>query len=143
MDETEQLNIRLPKALLYDLEYISQNIKIGRNDWIRSNLAKIIMQAKEVIIGKFEEKFVEGYLTEKEFKSLAGFNPTDGMKQLKEKKISDMKMGRLNFKNYVERVATSDDTAENKQYLDKYIKGVIKKVENDMKKNKKNQEDSV
>lgn len=88
MESTEQFNIRLPKVLLYDLEFISQHINTNRNDWIRLNLAKIIMNAKEEIIGKFEEKYINGFLTDEEFKKLAGFNPTEGMKEIREKELS-------------------------------------------------------
>jgi len=37
--ETEQFNIRLNKALLYDLEFITQKYKIDKNDWLRTKLA--------------------------------------------------------------------------------------------------------
>ena len=137
MEETEQFNIRLPKALLYDLEFISQNIKISRNDWIRLNLAKTIMRAKEEIIEKFEQKYIGGYLTDKEFKEFAGFNPTEGMKQLKEKKTNDKNLGEQNFKNYIEKFAKGAELAEKKPYFDRYIRGVINKVEKQREKNKK------
>ncbi|MCK5282289.1 MAG: hypothetical protein KAK00_02675 [Nanoarchaeota archaeon] len=134
MEETEQFNIRLPKALLYDLEFISQHVKISRNDWIRLNLAKIIMDAKEEIIGKFEEKYVGGYLTDKEFKDFVGFNPTEGMKQLKDKKINDKKVGEQSFRNYVEKLAKGIE--EKDSHFDRYMKKIINKVEKKRKKKK-------
>jgi len=83
MENTEQFNIRLPKSLIYDLEYITQQLKVNRNEWIRLNLAKMIKTDKEDIIWEFENKYIQGLLTDKEFKELVGFNPSEGVKELR------------------------------------------------------------
>ena len=48
MENTEQFNIRLPKSLIYDLEYITQQLKVNRNEWIRLNLAKMKKPIKRI-----------------------------------------------------------------------------------------------
>ena len=134
MDDTEQFNIRLPKALLYDLEFISQYIKINRNDWIRLNLAKIIMSTKEEIIAKFEEKYVNGLLTDKEFKELVGFGPTDGMKELREKTLRYKEEGGKKFKEYVEKLADDLKDESKKLYFDNNMKKVIKEINSERRR---------
>jgi len=132
MENTEQFNIRLPKSLIYDLEYISQQLKVNRNEWIRLNLAKIIKTNKEDIIGEFEKKYIQGLLTDKEFKELVGFNPSDGMKELKKHHLDKKKMGEENFREYVNNIIKDLDSSE-KPYTDKYIDGIINKIEENRK----------
>lgn len=134
MEDTEQLNIRLPKALLYDLEFISQHIKISRNDWIRLNLAKFIMDTKEEIISKFEDKYVNGFLTDKEFKELVGFSPSDGMKELREKTLMHKEEGERKLKEYVKKLADDLKDESKKIYFDKNMKKVIKNIDNERRR---------
>jgi len=132
MENTEQFNIRLPKSLIYDLEYISQQLKVNRNEWIRLNLAKIIKNNKEEIIGEFEKKYVQGLLNDKEFKELVGFNPSEGMKELKNNHLDNKKKGKENFREYVNNIIRDLDSSE-KPYTDKYIEGIISKIEGNRK----------
>ncbi len=134
MEDTEQFNIRLSKALLYDLEFISQHLKISRNDWIRLNLAKIIISTKEEIIAKFEEKYVNGLLTDKEFKELVGFGPTNGMKELREKTLRYKEEGGKKLREYVKRLANDLKDESKKIYFDKHMKKVIKKIANEQRR---------
>jgi hypothetical protein len=108
---------------------------VNRNDWIRLNLAKLIKNTKEEIISNFEEKYVHGFLTDEEFKEIVGFSPSGGMKELKEKLLKDKKEGEKNFRKYADMLAKEFDGTEKKPYLDKYIEGVIKKVEKERKRN--------
>ena len=46
MKETMQVNIRLSKKLIEDIEYITQNLKVNRNDWLKVKLAELIVKEK-------------------------------------------------------------------------------------------------
>ncbi len=133
MEDTEQFNIRLPKALLYDLEFVSQHVKINRNDWVRLNLAKIIMDTKGEIIGRFEKKYVDGFLTDEEFKKLAGFNPTEGMKEVRAKELGYKEKGKEEFRKYAQELARIFKDESKKIYFDGYLKKIIKKVDSEKK----------
>ena len=85
MEETTQFNIRLAKALLYDMEYVAQHYKISRTDWIKYRIANIVREEKASIINDFERRFIGGMTTEEEFKSQTGINPTKEMKELRAK----------------------------------------------------------
>ena len=41
VEETTQINLRLSKALVYDMEYIAETLKINRNDWLKAKIADI------------------------------------------------------------------------------------------------------
>jgi len=79
MQKTTQFNIRLPKALLYDLEYIADNLKVSRNDWLRVKIAELISQERLRILQGAERDFVYSTISEKEFEKRTGFKPTAEM----------------------------------------------------------------
>ena len=83
MEETTQFNIRLAKALLYDMEYVAQHYKISRTDWMKYRIANLVKQEKARIIDDFERRYIGGMTTEEEFKKQTGINPTDEMKELR------------------------------------------------------------
>jgi hypothetical protein len=129
MTDTEQLNIRISKALIYDVEFISQHLKVNRNDWIKLNLAKLIMEAKEVIISEYEERYVNCFLTDEEFRKLTGFNPTQGMIELREKELRQKEQNEELMKANFLKMAKKLKKASKKIYFDKYLTGVVKKIE--------------
>ncbi|MBA3064832.1 hypothetical protein FP803_05325 [Candidatus Woesearchaeota archaeon] len=85
MEETTQFNIRLAKALLYDMEYVAQHYKISRTDWLKYRIAKLVREEKARIIDDFERRFIGGMTTEEDFKKQTGINPTKEMKELRSK----------------------------------------------------------
>jgi len=129
MTDTEQLNIRISKALIYDVEFISQHLKVNRNDWIKLNLAKLIREAKAVIIDEYEQKYVNCFLTDKEFRQLTGFNPTQGMIELREKELRQKEQNEEVMKANFLKMAKKLKKASKQIYVDKYLKGVIKKID--------------
>ena len=38
--ETEQLNIRVPKELVADLEVISKLLKVNKSEWVKTKMAE-------------------------------------------------------------------------------------------------------
>lgn len=43
---TEQLNIRMPKELLKDIEDISEILKVNKSEWIKIKLSEIVYEHK-------------------------------------------------------------------------------------------------
>jgi len=44
---TEQLNIRMPKELIEDIEYISKILKVNKSEWIKIRISEIVYQEKQ------------------------------------------------------------------------------------------------
>ena len=43
---TEQLNLRMPKELLEDIEEISGILKVNKSEWIKIRLSEIVYEEK-------------------------------------------------------------------------------------------------
>ena len=95
MEETEQFNIRVSKALIYDLEFVSQSLRINKSDWVRFKLAEIVQKEKETIIKKIEIKFIDGLISEEEFKQSAGIFPFEGLKELRDSRRKERQIRAL------------------------------------------------
>lgn len=85
MEDTAQLNIRLAKSLLYDMEFVAQHYKISKAEWLKYKIANLVKQEREEIIQDIERRFIGGMISEQEFKSSTGINPTEEMKELRAK----------------------------------------------------------
>ena len=99
-----QVNIRLSKKLIEDIEYITQNLKVNRNDWLKVKLAELI--AKEIgnkkseIVEQAENKFVCGKITEQEFLQRKGFKPTKELVKQRGVYETKQKLLEKNSKSY-------------------------------------------
>ena len=136
MKDTEQFNIRLPKALLYDLEFISQHLKLNRNDWLRTKIARLILQEKQDILEVYEQRYAHGFLSDEEFKNFTGISPTDGIKQLREDISQSHKIGSKNFEKYAGNVIEEFKAKKGLMYFDEYFKGILKQIDAKRKKKK-------
>ena len=136
MKDTEQFNIRLPKALLYDLEFISQRLKLNRNDWLRTKIAKLILQEKQDILEVYEQRYAHGFLSDEEFKNFTGISPTDGIKQLRDDISKNRKVYSKNFEKYASNVMNEFKAKKGLMHFDEYFKGIIKRVDAKRKKRK-------
>jgi hypothetical protein len=136
--ETEQFNIRLNKAMLYDLEFISQKYKVDKNDWLRTRLAEMIMQERTSIIDSENERYIQGYLTDNEYTMSTGLVPTAGLREMKTELL------RLRFNASAEQrskafrentlSALNLDATGKKVFYDGHTKRVMKKVEKTKRK---------
>ena len=43
---TEQLNLRMPKELLEDIESISKILKVNKSEWIKIKLSEMVYEEK-------------------------------------------------------------------------------------------------
>ena len=50
---TEQLNLRIPKELLEDLEKISKILKVNKSEWIKIKLGELVHEEKSKIIEQY------------------------------------------------------------------------------------------
>ena len=69
---TEQFNIRLPKSLIYDLDFISRVTKLQKGDWVRYKLSELVRQTREELLIDLEKSFVRGTLLPDDFKEIVG-----------------------------------------------------------------------
>jgi hypothetical protein len=129
MKDTEQFNIRLPKILLYDIEFISQHMNVNRNDWLRAKIAELASLEKERIIETFEQKFISGMLSDKEFKEATGIHATEGMKELQEKLFNERKAFSIDPSAYLKAMAEQMKDKSKDIYLDKHMRNVINKID--------------
>jgi metal-responsive CopG/Arc/MetJ family transcriptional regulator len=67
---TEQLNLRIPKELLEDLDKIASILKVNKSEWIKIKLGELVYEEKSKLIQKYYDLKDKGIITEKEFKDL-------------------------------------------------------------------------
>jgi|TARA_B100001971_G_scaffold61777_1_gene56696 hypothetical protein len=115
MEETMQFNVRLPKKLVYDMEFIAQNLNISRNDWLKVRIAELISKeiekTKLSIMETAEGRYILGLITAEEFTQRMGFKPTKEMMVERERQISLSKRGKLSAKKYILDIAKKADTS--------------------------------
>jgi hypothetical protein len=80
---TTQFNIRLSRDLIYDLEFISESLKVSRNDWLKVKLAELVSHEKNKIIRDAEYRFIGGRISTEEFKKLTGVKPPQELLETK------------------------------------------------------------
>lgn len=105
MSTTDQINFRLSKALLFDLDFIAEHTGMQRSDWIRLVLARAINEEKGRIIEEHERRFIAGRLTEDEFKSAIGVKPSAGVRELREKRLHLDKVSKESLLQLVKEVS--------------------------------------
>lgn len=100
-----QMNIRLPKRLVYDMEYIAENLGVNRNDWLKVKLAELITkevtEQKMWIQEKVEKDFIWGKVSNQEFKEKMGFKPTTELIQERKRQNEIAINGRMSTRNYL------------------------------------------
>jgi hypothetical protein len=67
---TEQVNLRLPKELLADLEIVADILKVNKSEWIKIKLGEIIHSEKSKIIENYIKLNNEGLMDKKDIRRL-------------------------------------------------------------------------
>ncbi len=67
---TEQLNLRMPKALLSDIDLISEILSINKSEWIKIKLGEIVYEEKSRLLGQYAEMYKKGLISETELKKI-------------------------------------------------------------------------
>jgi len=120
MDETEQINIRLPKSVIRDLNFCAKENNTARADLVRTILTKSSLLVKEKITRKYEDRYINGFIEEKDFKRKLGYLPNTALKEMREKTINAKIYGKKLVAEMLQRV--SDKTKGTKFEYGKYLK---------------------
>jgi len=67
---TEQLNLRIPKELIEDLDKIASILKVNKSEWIKIKLSELVYEEKSRLLQKYSELKDKGMLNDKEYKEL-------------------------------------------------------------------------
>ena len=67
---TEQMNLRIPKELIEDLEKICSILKVNKSEWIKIKLGELVYEEKSRLIQKYVELKEKGMIDQKELKEL-------------------------------------------------------------------------
>lgn len=98
MGDTVQVNLRLPKGLVGDLEYIAENLKIKKSDWLKVKIAELVgnelRNEKFRIYQNAEDKFIRGVINEKEYEQRKGIKPSKELKQMRDNEKKKLKGGK-------------------------------------------------
>lgn len=81
--ETEQLNIRMPKELLHDLEVISSLLKVNKSEWIKTKLAEEVNEEKNRLLMELSTLYAKGMITKNKIEQLVGKEIADEMESVK------------------------------------------------------------
>jgi len=83
MEESTQFNINLQTGLVNDLDFITNLLKISRNDWLKFRLAQLIAEEKYILMGNLERRYMKGQLSEEEFAGLLESDATGHLSRLR------------------------------------------------------------
>jgi len=67
---TEQLNLRMPKDLMADLEKVCSIIKVNKSEWIKIKLGELVYEEKSKLIQKYADLKEKGMINQKELNDL-------------------------------------------------------------------------
>ena len=67
---TEQLNLRIPKELIADLDKIASILKVNKSEWIKIKLGELVYEEKSKLLQKYSELKDKGVINEKELREL-------------------------------------------------------------------------
>jgi len=67
---TEQLNLRIPKELIEDLDKIANILRVNKSEWIKIKLGELVYEEKSRLLQKYSELKDKGVINEKELKEL-------------------------------------------------------------------------
>ncbi len=93
--ETEQLNVRLPKELIEDLELVSSILKVSKSDWMKTKLAEYVFEEKKRLLQELSTMYAEGTITEQEVEKMVGEEMAEEMEFVKEKSEESLEKGRV------------------------------------------------
>jgi hypothetical protein len=67
---TEQLNLRIPKELIEDLDKIASILRVNKSEWIKIKLGELVYEEKSRLMQKYAELREKKLITEAEYKEL-------------------------------------------------------------------------
>ncbi|HYD03183.1 MAG TPA: hypothetical protein VEC16_02690 [Alphaproteobacteria bacterium] len=67
---TEQLNLRIPKELIEDLDKIASILKVNKSEWIKIKLGELVYEEKSRLMQKYAELREKKLITDQEYREL-------------------------------------------------------------------------
>jgi hypothetical protein len=67
---TEQLNLRIPKELIKDLDKIASILRVNKSEWIKIKLGEIVYEEKSRLLQKYADMKEKGIISDKELKEI-------------------------------------------------------------------------
>jgi hypothetical protein len=67
---TEQLNLRMPKELIEDLDKIASILRVNKSEWIKIKLGEMVYEEKSRLLQKYAELKGKGIIDDKKLKEL-------------------------------------------------------------------------
>jgi len=67
---TEQLNLRIPKELIEDLDKIASILKVNKSEWIKIKLGEMVYEEKSRLMQRYVEMKNQGLISDKELKEI-------------------------------------------------------------------------
>jgi len=102
--ETKQLNIRLSKDLLDDLNLIEKMLKVNKSEWIKTKLAEDVHEEKSKLLMKVSTLYSKGLIDKNEVERLVGKDIADEMEFIKNMAINSVSSGLEDGKRLRERL---------------------------------------
>jgi hypothetical protein len=87
MEETIQVNLRLPKELVEDLEFVAKQFKVKKSEWLKVKIAELV--SRELRDEKWrlhhyaDEKYIRGVISDSEYEQRKGKKPSNELKSLR------------------------------------------------------------
>ena len=73
--DTEQLNFRISKDLLKDIEEIARVLKVSKTEWIKVKLAELVAKEQFSVYRNVEDEYFMGRINNKQYADKLGFKP--------------------------------------------------------------------
>jgi len=67
---TQQLNLRVPKDLLRDLDAISDILKVNKSEWIKIKIGELVYLEKSRLLEQYASLSDKGLVSKKEYEKL-------------------------------------------------------------------------
>ena len=97
----EMIKLNISKALIHDIEFITQNLKTDRDEWLKVKIAELISKERNYLLQDLDYSFENGHLDEKGYKDATGLMPTQTMKDNKKYYANLTEKGRVAASKYL------------------------------------------
>ena len=121
--ETTQVNLRLPKRLVYDLEFISQHLNVNKSEWLKVKIAEMISNERIKILEEFDNRYIKGFISEKQYKEEIGMVPSESLKENRKFFLKQKSNDVTGARNYLNMIMKEANTRE-----EKLINSLIKRT---------------
>lgn len=135
MAETTQVNLRIPTLLIHDLEFIAQNLKVSKTEWLKIKIAEIISKERARILEDIDYRYEQGRIEDKEYKELSGLAPSSTLKTNRKHALKLKIKGIANAKKHIydiaKEITKNQLREEGEEFARKYLQDASNQLNND------------